>query len=415
MNVGVAEADITPQTPIDLSGFAARTQPSIGVLDPIFVKAVYLAEKNARLLWLSFDLIALSESFVNEIRNWAKRELQIDHVLLCATHTHAAPQTIGLLGCGEMDAAFLQALKDHTMSAARHAVQNAQTAQLVFTQTNHLLALHRRGPASAHVDSTVSAIGFRHANGDFSAVIVNYPMHPVALGHVNRKISTDWCGTAATQLTESLPGKPIALITNGAAGNLNPPGQPMPAETVFGYGKQIADAIAPSLLAAKPSESNLRIAVDHVELHLETMTVDEIDRHVVQRKDQFNQTPWADRFPAVISAWRDTQKKLLASGKGKSVSIELFTIDLGPTIVIACSGELFSRFTAILRERIAKPLYVIGYANTAFGYIASKEAYTEPGYEVDDAHIFYNSFRAKAGGLELLADRATVLVKTFHD
>jgi hypothetical protein len=302
-------------------------------------------------------------------------------------------------------------LAKKTESAAKQAVQSAQPAQMVFAQTNHVLALHRRGPASNHVDSTVSAIGFQQANGNFSAVILNYPMHPVALGHVNREISTDWCGGAARQLTESLPGKPIALLTNGAAGNLNPPGQPMPAETVFGYGKQIADAIVPSLIAAKPSESRIRIAVDHVELPLETMTPEELDRHAAQRIDQFRGTPWENKFPPAIATWRDTQKKLLAAGKGKSVSIELFAIDLGAAIVVACSGELFSRFTAILREKLAKPLVVIGYANASFGYIPSKEAYTEPGYEVDDAHIFYNSFRAKAGGLELLADRAVEMVK----
>ena len=40
MIVGVAQVDITPTTTVDLSGFAARTQPMTGVLDPIFVKAL---------------------------------------------------------------------------------------------------------------------------------------------------------------------------------------------------------------------------------------------------------------------------------------------------------------------------------------------------------------------------------------
>jgi hypothetical protein len=78
-------------------------------------------------------------------------------------------------------------------------------------------------------------------------------------------------------------------------------------------------------------------------------------------------------------------------------------------MLLAISGELFSRFTATLRDRIAKPLFVVGYANAAFGYIATREAYEEGGYEVDQAHFFYNSFRAKPGGLEMLADRATSL------
>ena len=38
------------------------------------------------------------------------------------------------------------------------------------------------------------------ANGEFIAVVVNYPMHPVSLGHVNRQISADWCGGADRDL-----------------------------------------------------------------------------------------------------------------------------------------------------------------------------------------------------------------------
>src|SRR5205823_5386708 len=109
-------------------------------------------------------------------------------------------------------------------------------------------------------------------------------------------------------------------------------------------------------------------------------------------------------------AWRDRQKSLIDSGHGKSIDIELFAIDLGPVMVLAISGELFSRFTGTLRERITKPLFVVSYANAAFGYIATRHAYEEGGYEVDQAHFFYNSFRAKPGGLEMLADRATTLL-----
>ena len=46
--------------------------------------------------------------------------------------------------------------------------------------------------------------------------------------------------------------------------------------------------------------------------------------------------------------------------------------------------------------------------------VATREAYEEGGYEVDQAHFFYNSFRAKPGGLEMLADRATTLLKDFQ-
>ena len=120
-------------------------------------------------------------------------------------------------------------------------------------------------------------------------------------------------------------------------------------------------------------------------------------------------------FRQAVLKWRDTQKALVEKGEGKSIDIELFAIDLGPVVILAINGEMFSRFTAMLREKIAKPLFVVGYANAAFGYIPTREAYDEGGYEVDHAHFFYNSFRPRAGSLEMLADRAVQLIQKLID
>src|SRR3954454_19788482 len=100
MIVGVSQVDITPEFTVDLCGFAARAQPMTGVLDPIYVKALYLEDGAQKLLWLNFDLLALSHAFVADLRAWALRELHLEHVLLSATHTHAAPAIVELTGCG---------------------------------------------------------------------------------------------------------------------------------------------------------------------------------------------------------------------------------------------------------------------------------------------------------------------------
>ena len=133
------------------------------------------------------------------------------------------------------------------------------------------------------------------------------------------------------------------------------------------------------------------------------------------RIDAFANTAWAKPFRDAIEKWRETQIALVKSGRGKSVEIELFAIDLGPVIVLAVNGELFSRFTAAVRQRSHKPIFVVGYANAAFGYIPTRQAYEEGGYEVEDAHLFYNSFRPKPGSLEMLADRAVELIRGFQE
>src|SRR6266550_3453161 len=112
MKIGVGQIDITPDRAVELSGFAARIQPSTGTLDPIFAKCIVLEDGNARLLWLHADLIAFNETFVRDFRAWAQSSLGIDgdHVLLSATHTHSAPATVKLNGCGRMDDSYLKEL-----------------------------------------------------------------------------------------------------------------------------------------------------------------------------------------------------------------------------------------------------------------------------------------------------------------
>src|SRR4051812_4266845 len=111
MIVGAAQVDITPTFTVDLCGFASRTQPMTGVLDPIYAKALYLEDRGEKLLWVNCDVLAHSAAFVTAFREWAARELGIHHVLLSATHTHAAPATVQLTGCGESDDRYLEVLQ----------------------------------------------------------------------------------------------------------------------------------------------------------------------------------------------------------------------------------------------------------------------------------------------------------------
>src|SRR5438094_8356915 len=130
MNVGAAQIDITPDRAVDLSGFAARIQPSIGVLDPVFAKCLYLEEREHRLLLAAVDVVALDRAFLKSFRNWARDELNLgaDQVLLSATHTHSAPATARLCGCGRVDERYVQELQAKLRSCARQATAKQQAA-----------------------------------------------------------------------------------------------------------------------------------------------------------------------------------------------------------------------------------------------------------------------------------------------
>src|SRR5439155_619277 len=155
MNVGAAEIDITPDFPVELSGFALRPQPSTGVADPIF-----------------------------------------------------AP----------LD-----------------------------------LAIDRRGKPTAHVDRQVSALAWkRRDRPGYAAACINHAMHPVSYGREFRQISADWCRSASLGISRALSGIPVTLVSNGAAGNINPPLMDQPPEVAAAYGQRICDAVLPALRDAQP-------------------------------------------------------------------------------------------------------------------------------------------------------------------
>ena len=409
MNIGVAQIDVTPGGAIDLSGYAARIQPSVGVLDPIFVRAIFLDEAAQRLLWLAADVIALPHAFVADFRAWAARELSLSpaQLLLCATHTHAAPATISLTGCGQCSEAFLAHLRDGMQRTARDAMARTEPCRVKFAQSELHLAIDRRGMPAAHVDPIVTAVGFVHDDGSFIAACLNYAMHPVTLSHENRHISADWPGYASAALSAALPGKPMVLVSNGACGNINPPLQTTRGEEVRALGEQVAGAVMRALADAKAaSDADLRVAYRSVPMELEQLSPSEIDATADTARRTGNLDPtWQHALDAAIDTWRHSVRTAPTA-----IEIDLLAARIGDVTMLAVNGEIFSRFTDIVRRQVNQPLFVVAYANAAFGYIPTREAYAEGGYEVDRAHFFYNSLRPRIGGLEMLADHAAALI-----
>ena len=182
MKVGVAQVDITPEPGCELSGFAARTQPSIGVLDRLYARCLHLVEGDERLLWIHVDLIGLLREFVLDFREWAaaKLGLKASQVLISAIHTHSGPATVEISEAGRYDPAYVQFLRARLQEAAREAIENTTACTPVFVEGRCELAVDRRKKASARTDPRVAAFGWRRDDGSFVGALTNYAMHAVA-------------------------------------------------------------------------------------------------------------------------------------------------------------------------------------------------------------------------------------------
>ena len=91
---GVAKVKITPPQPFWMSGYASRTNQSMGVLQDLWARALALRDpKGHRVVIVTCDLIGLHHSVSDDVFKQAKKRYKLDRadVLLCCSHTHSGP------------------------------------------------------------------------------------------------------------------------------------------------------------------------------------------------------------------------------------------------------------------------------------------------------------------------------------
>ena len=419
MLIGTAAIDITPQVGAELCGFLARVQPSVDVHDRLAARALYLESGDDRLLWLHADLIGFDREFVAEVaKAIADRfDLRPDCVVMSATHTHSGPATIRLINCGTYDSAYLADLKERLLDIAAGATLDPEPAELVVAEGRCDVAVDRRGKPTKHADPRVGVVGWRRADGDFIAVLANYPIHHVALRADNRSISADMAGRAAATISDRLPGRPNVLFTNGACGNLNPPAVTSEFiqhtagpgfDQMQQWGDRMAEAVVAAIGSASASEDErLAATMTTFDLQLDRFSAEDVERKardlLAAMEGQTGYVP--DRYRDAIGQWQNLAGRYVSRPKaGFSVPLAVQIVRIGP-VVFACLGaEVFSLMADELRARAAGPLYIVGYANGDTGYLAPQSAYDEGGYEIDSAFAFYGGLPVRRGEFERLRD-----------
>src|SRR5437899_4968487 len=93
LQAGAAKVDITPPIGFPMWGYGARHDaPSLGVLDPLFARAVVLSAGTDKIAVVSLDLgRAPTRQSMATIRKKVKEAAGIEHIFLVASHTHHGP------------------------------------------------------------------------------------------------------------------------------------------------------------------------------------------------------------------------------------------------------------------------------------------------------------------------------------
>jgi hypothetical protein len=369
------KVDITPQDSKWLSGYQPRR--SDGVLDSIYHRVVAMDSGDAPFYLISSDLCLFSPTLYDSVTADLQKQTGIDpkHVLWSVTHTHAAPEVgpsdmyKALLGRSdhEWDREYTARVTKALIDAVRAAREKLEPARIAFGTGIAFANINRRakdvdgrislglnpdGPADRHVN----LIRLERSNGSLIALVTNYAMHGTVMSGQNLKISGDGPGTVTNYLEEKLGG--TVLYVNGAAGNLAPIYSVYPTPQ-SGHLSQFRVLLGDRVLAAVQS--------------MGTGTGEVTIRH----GEALVQTPRKDGL-----AWPEELSSYTTKGSSPLVRLPVRFVRINDTLIWSAPVEMFCEIALDVRERSPfSHTFYFGYTNGWFGYLPTRQAFDEGGYE----------------------------------
>lgn len=399
-HAGIASIDITPERPLWMAGFAARTQPSQGVAMPLHAKALALrCGKGPRAVLVTIDLLGVTARMTDRVAAVVQRRYRIGRadLLFNASHTHCGPivdEQLSVaydLSRAQWDdiRAYTSQLEEKLATVIGDAVSRLRPAHVAYARNAASFAANRRvrftplGP----VDHTVHVLRVNGADGSPLAVVFGYACHNTTLPATFVRYHGDYAGVAQTVLERRHPGA-AALFVAGCGADANPTPRGT-IELVEAHGTALADAVERALKASMPVAASLRTAYGRIDLPFASDTVRErwrtnldideiyLQRHAALMKAALERDGRLPRAqPDPVQVWHFGPKPGAESEAG-------FTL-------VALGGEVVVDYALRLaREYPERRMWVAGYSNDVFGYVPSQRVLREGGYEGADAMIYY--------------------------
>ena len=373
------KVNITPGDTQWLLGYQARQ--SEGVHDSLYHRIVALDDGQTQFFLISTDVCLVSPAFYDAFTRELEGETGIppSHVWWTATHTHSAPETgpPGLLAPmlserfeHEPDVEYGAWVKDLLLEGVKEARAKLEPARLGIGTGRSMANINRRaidpdGRASlgmnpdGPVDRQIGLIRLERPDGTPIALIANYAMHGTVLGGQNVQISGDAQGIVATYVEEQL-GAPMLYI-NGAAGDIAPIYSVYP-DFRSGHITQFNVLLGYKILAAN---EKIVHATPEVRLSLGEVIIE------TPRKEDFG---WVEELD-------DYTRE--ASNGTHLVRVPVDFLQINDDMLLwSAPLELFNEIATEVRARSPFPMtFYYGYSNGWMGYLPTKQAFAEGGYE----------------------------------
>ncbi len=216
-----------------LAGFQ-NMRPAAGVNDDIWARAIVIDDGKTRLALVGIDLIGFGHDDVIAVRQMLPKEANITYSMICASHTHEAPDFIGLWGeefKHAINPEFKKNVYAQTAKAIEQAVKNMRPATLKFAvDEDHAGVMVKDTRKPAVFDNAVKIMQAIDSEADSTlGTLVVWGNHPETTWNENLMITSDFVHYWRKGLEkgvyegDSLRMKGLggtAVFVNGAIGGL---------------------------------------------------------------------------------------------------------------------------------------------------------------------------------------------------
>ena len=407
LQIGYAKVDITPSESVPMAGLGNSSQrKSEGVLDPIFATCMAITDGcGTTALFYNLD-IQNAYTPVTEMRRAISEitGLPREHVMLCFNHDHSSVDINNLQE--ESVKRYNSWLAEKLIQAGKEALADRRAAQMETAriQTRGLNFVRRyimndgslfgdnfgsMEPGfrchETEADRQLQLIRFRRT-GSRDVIVTNFQTHSNYTIR-GRQISGDVAGAFRAAL-EQMSGCHVCHF-NGASGNLNPtsriPGENV-AKDLQDWGRRLAEYamkakyVPQSAGSLKTRQFTFEARANHSQDHLVPVAQQISD--VFYATNDRGKCIEMGRPHGITSAYHALA--ILENAKrAPTIPVHMFVFSLGDMAFAFAPIEMFDTNGMYIKEHSPFDMtFICGYANYCQGYMPSKLAGENSGYEV---------------------------------
>jgi hypothetical protein len=348
LRAGAAETDITPAASQWLAGYGLA-RASTGVHSPLKARAFVLIAGDLKLAIVGLDNLGLQRDDADWIKSGVYGFAN-GCVLLCSSHTHAAPDLVGLWGwyllSSGRDRDYLALVRRRVAEAVAAAEAAALPARLrIGSARLPPRGLVRNANYKELIDPRVTVLQALALEGERPlGAILHLACHPEVLRRGNTLLSSDFVGDLCQRWREAGLGQPV--FVNGALGAMvTPDGSPKEKEGIPRVGGGIFEVCRQALAAARDLEAR---------------------DAVVRRRDVY--LPLVSNYLRLGRLLLDIPREAYDGCARTTVGY----LRLGDVEIACVPGEIEPGFAERIRRRARRPdLLVFGLVDDEVGYLLS--------------------------------------------